>query len=317
MKNRALTLMLMCGSFAICVAAAAAGESRAALSPAPFDKYDGYFVSNKFENREPMSFVVLNSQTAFDKVFGIAMVMGDKSHRLPSDVFDRSLVVAAIHRGKAFVEYEVEKVGLAGKALEIRYRAHSTPSDSTEYACPLILSVARGDYDAVRFVENGREIRIVRIQRRPSATFEINCREPGTLKAENQDGRGILIIHGGRGIGEATIRPGAGTWPEETILRAYLSGLESLKISAGNVTLAASVSSHSGNEVLLHLDSKGKEGPQLGIDSPYWMEIKTRGANGKSVPGLPPQGGWFEATIPNALLSGAGELKVSWIDFYR
>jgi hypothetical protein len=146
--------------------------------------------------------------------------------------------------------------------------------------------------------------------------FEINCREPGTLTATNQDGRGVFTIRGGLGIGEATIRLSAGTWPEEIILRAYLGGLESLKISTGNVTLAASVLSHSG-KVLLHLDRDGKEGPQLGQVSPYWMEIKARDADGKGVSGLPPQGGWFEMAIPNALLVGARELKVSWIDFYR
>jgi hypothetical protein len=316
MRILALTFILLAGAFAISMFAAAVGESQAAR-PVSSDTYDGYFVSNKFENREPMSFVVLKSQTAFDTVFGIAMVMGDRSHRLPSGVFDQNLVVSAIHRGKAFVGYDVDKVELDGKALVIRYRANSTPSESTEYVCPLILSVARGDYNAVRFVENGREIRVVPIQSQSPAAFEINCREPGTLTVANQDGRGVITILGGRGIGESTIQLSAGTWPEEMILRAYLGGLESLKISAGNITLSASVLSHSGNPVLLHLDRDGKEGPQLGMDSPYWMEIKTINADGKRISGAPPKGGWFEMAVPNKLLAGAGELKVFWIDFYR
>ena len=47
-----------------------------------FDTYSGYFVSNKFEPNAAESFVVINDQEQFDKVFGVAMVMGDKSHRL-------------------------------------------------------------------------------------------------------------------------------------------------------------------------------------------------------------------------------------------
>ena len=55
----------------------------------------------------------------------------------------------------------------------------------------------------------------------------------------------------------------------------------------------------------------------MGLDSSYWMEIKTLNADGKIVAGLPSKDGWFEMAIPNALTAGAGELKVSWIDFYR
>jgi hypothetical protein len=310
MKMLALILILLACTLAV------AGEP-AGLKPVAFDKYDGYFVSNKFEERQPTSFVVLKNQTAFDQVFGIAMVMGDKSHRLPIGVFDKNIVVAAIHRGKAFVSYEVESVGAVRKSLVVRYRTKSEPNPTAEFNCPLILSVAKGDYEVVQFVENGQEIKAVQIQRQLSLSFEINCKEPGTLTAESQDSRVILAIRGGRGIGDATIRPSSGTWPEEVVIRAYLGGLESLKLSAGNATLAASVLSHSGNQVLLHLDRNGKEGPQLGMDSPYWMEIKTRAANGATVTGLPPQGGWFEMSVPKAMLIGTAELKVNWIDFYR
>jgi hypothetical protein len=314
MRMLALALILFTGTLVIGVSDGAEPAGRKAVV---FDAYDGYFVSNKFEEREPTSFVVLTNQAAFEKVFGVAMVMGDKSHRLPANIFDKNMVVAAIHRGKAFVAYDVESIGVTGKTLVVRYRAKSEPNPSAEFSCPLILSVAKGDYDAVQFVENGREIRVVQIQSRSSAAFEIDCKEPGTFTAASQDGRGVLAIRGGRGIGEATIRPGTGAWPEEVIIRAYLGGLESLKISAGNVTLAASVQSHSGNRELLHLERNKTEGPQLEQDSPYWMEVMTRNAEGKAVTGLPPKGGWFEMAVPKALLTGASELKVCWIDFYR
>ena len=55
---------------------AAASDNASSLA---FDAHDGYFVSNKFEPQVPASFVVLQDQKAFDKVFGVALVMGDKS----------------------------------------------------------------------------------------------------------------------------------------------------------------------------------------------------------------------------------------------
>ncbi len=73
----------------------------------PFDTYSGYFVSNKFEPDAAESFVVLADQEQFDKVFGVAFVMRDTSHRLPKEAFKSLLVVAAIKRGAAFWEYKV------------------------------------------------------------------------------------------------------------------------------------------------------------------------------------------------------------------
>ena len=78
--------------------------------PVVFDTHDGYFVSNQFEPAAPTSFVVIKDQRAFDKIFGAAMVMGDKSHRLPPAAFGKKIVVAVIHRGKAMVTYQVESV---------------------------------------------------------------------------------------------------------------------------------------------------------------------------------------------------------------
>ena len=100
-------------------------------------------------------------------------------------------------------------------------------------------------------------------------------------------------------------------------MRARLGGLEHFAITSGGVKLAASVLSHSRNMQLLHLWTDGKEGPQLGKDSEYWMEIRTLGADGKPVKGLPPKGGCFEMTIPAALLGDAKEVRLDWIDFYR
>lgn len=125
--------------------------------------HNGYFVSNQFEPNDPASFVVAKNQNAFDKVFGMAMVMGDKSHRLPPDAFEKSIVVAAIHRGKAVWEYKVESVMLDGKTLTVRYSTATKPSETAEFACPLIVSVPKEDWTAVQFVEDGKVVKRVEV----------------------------------------------------------------------------------------------------------------------------------------------------------
>lgn len=139
----------------------------AALCAAPanvaYESHDGYFVSNKFEPKEPASFVVLHDQKAFDNVFGVAFVMRDKAHRLPKDAFAKSIVVAAIKRGKAFVTFKVESVSAENKTLRVRYATKSEPNATAEFSCPLILSLPKGDYSAVQFIEDGKDVKRIEV----------------------------------------------------------------------------------------------------------------------------------------------------------
>ncbi len=135
----------------------------APTSQVPFDTYSGYFVSNKFEPNAADSFVAITDQGQFDKVFGVAMVMGDKSHRLPKDVFKSNIVVAAIKRGKTVWDFKVEGVTVKDGVVELRYSAKSKKSDSTTFACPLIVSIPKGEYKAVQFVENQKSVKTVEI----------------------------------------------------------------------------------------------------------------------------------------------------------
>jgi len=292
----------------------------AAAVPAPpakpvvFETHDGYFVSNKFAPKEPVSFVVLKDQESFDKVFGVAMVMGDKSHRLPRNAFDKKLVVAAIHRGKAMVSYQVDSVVAEAETLIVRYTTESKPSATAEFSCPLILSLDKGNFNTVRFVENGKEIKHLTLA--PTHAGETRGTNPHFLTEKTADGKTVFAITG-RGIGRTTLACDAQAKPREFVLRVYLRGLESLTLANDRVQWKASVLSHSGHTTLLHLCQDGKEGPALTKDSPYWTEIRRLGADGKPAAGLPPDGGWFELSIPQALLTDVRELRVEWIDFYR
>ncbi len=123
----------------------------------PFDTYGGYFVSNKFEPDAATSFVIIQDQEQFDRVFGAAFVMQDKSHRLAPDAFKTHTILAVIHRGHAMWEYQVAKVSLRGGIAELHFTGTSQKkSDDAEFACPLIVSIPKGNYPAVKFVENGK-----------------------------------------------------------------------------------------------------------------------------------------------------------------
>ena len=123
------------------------------------DTYSGYFVSNKFEPDAAQSFLVIQDQKQFDQVFGVAMVMGDKSHRLGKNAFRSRMVLAAIKRGGAVWEFKIESATLSQGVVTLRYTATARNSESATFACPLIVSVPKGEYTAVRFVENKKTVK--------------------------------------------------------------------------------------------------------------------------------------------------------------
>ena len=139
----------------------------------PFDTYSGYFASNKFEPEATESFLVIADQEHFDKVFGVAMVMDDKSHRLPKDAFKSNTVLAAIKRGKAYWKFEVEAVIERNGLVELRYTTTEKKSDSTTFACPLIVSIPKGKHTTVHFVQNGKLVKKV-------ATVAVLASEPAS-----------------------------------------------------------------------------------------------------------------------------------------
>jgi len=148
-----------CSRVLLVVAFAAIGpRALPAAEPAElkYDTYSGYFVLNKFEPNAAESFVVASSQEQFDNVFGAAFVMHDKSHRLAKGAFESSIVVAAIKRGNALWDFKVDSVVVADGVVQLKYTAKSQPNQTASFAVPLIVSIPKGDYKAVEFIENGK-----------------------------------------------------------------------------------------------------------------------------------------------------------------
>ncbi len=51
----------------------------------------------------------------------------------------------------------------AKSVVELRYSTTSKRSDSAPFACPLIVSIPKGKYTAVQFVENGKVVKRMEI----------------------------------------------------------------------------------------------------------------------------------------------------------
>jgi len=166
MKRQALFRcgLLLCAAAGVGAAPPPGGEG----AKLPFDTYSGCFVSNQFEPDAAASFVVIRDQAQFDRVFHVAYVMNDKAHRLPVSGLWDLLVIAAIHRGKAMWTYQVEGVTVEAGVVTLRYTAAAQKSDSATFACPLIVSVPRGAYRAVQFVENGKAVKKVTLTGQPA-----------------------------------------------------------------------------------------------------------------------------------------------------
>jgi hypothetical protein len=124
-----------------------------------YDIHSGYFESNKDGLTGDSSYLAFASQKAFDAVFGVARVQGNKQRFLPKDAFDSKVVVGAIKRGNAIYDFKVEKVAYADGVLTLQYTATPQESSGTAtFATPLIVSVDKAKYDSVAFIENGKKV---------------------------------------------------------------------------------------------------------------------------------------------------------------
>lgn len=142
---------------ALCLAAAA-GADEAKGKKVDYQVHGrGYFESNKSGLKGPASYLAFTDMDAFKKVFGIGFTMGKKPNVLPKDAFDSKIAVAVIKRGNAIWSYEVEKVTADDGTLFVQYKATSKDGGTAKYASPLIISVEKGKYSKVEFIENGKK----------------------------------------------------------------------------------------------------------------------------------------------------------------
>jgi hypothetical protein len=142
-------------------------------------------------------------------------------------------------------------------------------------------------------------------------------RETDRVEVKVEKDNVIVSVHSPFGISDVVIERAGEKWPDAVMLRLHLKGLENFRASNGKVRLEASASVQE-RKPLVRLWKDGKEDTPLDSKSPYWMEIRILGGDGKPAKEIPLKGGYFEMQLPRAFFEGNPKtITVNWIDFYR
>jgi hypothetical protein len=152
----------------------------------------------------------------------------------------------------------------------------------------------------------------------PPPKFKITTkRKDDAVEVRAEKDRTVFSVKCPFGISQAVVERKGEKWPEAVVLRLHLKGLENFRASNGKVTLAAAVSVQEGRPKV-RLWKDGKEDAPLDEKSPFWMDIRIMGSDGKPARELPLKGGSFEMALPRAFFEGNPKaITLNWIDFYR
>jgi len=140
-------------------------------------------------------------------------------------------------------------------------------------------------------------------------------RDDDKVEVAFEQDRAVISIHSALGISQAIIERSDNKWPTSVMLRLHLKGLENFKLTNGNVTLEAALSSQDGK---VRIWKDNDEAQLLDAKHPYWLEIRMVGKDGKPVKTIPLKDGYFEIQLPKAMLEDhPNSITLNWIDFYR
>jgi hypothetical protein len=145
------------------LAAAADDKAEAKGKEMKFEIHDGHFEKNNSGLKGDSSYLAFTDWKSFDKVFGSAATT-KKQNFVTKDLFDSRMVVAAIKRGDAPWEYKAVKVTTDGGTVYVQYDARKKESAGTaRFASPLIVSLDKGKYTSVVFIENGKKVETLKL----------------------------------------------------------------------------------------------------------------------------------------------------------
>jgi hypothetical protein len=157
MKNLLLTLGMACVVLAeTATLPSAQDKDEARGQTIKYQVHRGYFESNKSGLKGDVSFLAFTEEKAFDKIFGKAFVLGKKPNFLPRNAFESNIAFATIKRGGTIWTYKVDKVTADEGTLYVQYEASANDGGGARFASPLIVSVDKGKYSKVVFIENGK-----------------------------------------------------------------------------------------------------------------------------------------------------------------
>jgi hypothetical protein len=127
--------------------------------------HTGYFQKNNAGLKGETSYLALATQEQFDKIFGVAFLVGAKQNFLPKGAFQTRLVAAVIKRGKSLWSYTIEKVTVDKDTLYVQYQAAAKAGGGARFASPLIISVDKDALRRIVFIENGKQVGTAEVAR--------------------------------------------------------------------------------------------------------------------------------------------------------
>ena len=150
------------------------------------------------------------------------------------------------------------------------------------------------------------------------AKFKITTKKADdSVEVKADKDKAVFVVKSPSGISQAVIERDGEKWLDAVVLRLHLKGLESFRASNGKVTVDAAVSSQDG-KLKVRIWKDGKEDAPLDEKSPFWMDIRMVGGDGKPAKELPVKDGYFEMALPKAFFEGNPKsITLNWIDFYR
>jgi hypothetical protein len=146
------------GSWIVCLLLISAAGAAAVET----NQLDNLFIKNDAGITNAASYLVVQDQKEFDRIFGHAAVMWQK-HKSPPPDFSKDVVALAVHQGNHTTKFKVQAVEPTNSTWAIRYTTDVAPTPNTTYACPMILTLPRAGISAVTFVENGKPVATVKL----------------------------------------------------------------------------------------------------------------------------------------------------------
>jgi hypothetical protein len=143
------------------------GLARAGETDLGAKAYGPYFEKNNSGLKGDNSHLVLTDRKDFGRIFGSGRVLDKKPDLIPDETFDAGkIVVAAIKRGDKIYTYKIDKVSLSDGKLTFRYTAEAKGAGgAARFASPLVAVVAKKGVKEVEFVENGKKVATVKVER--------------------------------------------------------------------------------------------------------------------------------------------------------
>ncbi len=118
----------------------------------------GYFERNDSGLGGPISFLILEDEPGFERIFHPAAVMGQRQQFLKPEDFQTRTVLAVVKRGGMLWNYSPQRMTHNGRTITFRYNAVAEDAGGATFASPLIVSIPKQHFNTVIFVENGKEV---------------------------------------------------------------------------------------------------------------------------------------------------------------